>query len=205
MSEVQGGIRAMLAHPPVFRLFKRLVLGPSALPTIVEKYIVARPHDKVLDIGCGLGDVVGFLPPVDYTGFDMSPAYIAAAKERYGDRGRFYCEKVDAARCEAGVYDLVLAIGVLHHLDDGEALDLCRLAAHALKVGGRLVTVDCGYLPRQSKMARFIISRDRGQNVRTDEGYRQLATQVFSQVAVDIRHDLLRIPYTHVILRCTKD
>ncbi|RKZ63742.1 MAG: class I SAM-dependent methyltransferase, partial [Candidatus Parabeggiatoa sp. nov. 3] len=48
------------------------------------------------------------------------------------------------------------------------------------------------------------ISKDRGQNVRTQEGYLELASQVFSNITTDIRHDLLRIPYTHFILECVK-
>jgi SAM-dependent methyltransferase len=206
MSQVQGGVRAILAAPRILQLFKWLVGGRSGLSAFVNEYVRPRPGDNLLDIGCGIGDVVEHLPEVNYTGFDTSAEYILSARQRYGNRGRFFCERVDVAHCEEGAYDLVLSIGVLHHLDDPEALNLFRLAAHALKPGGRLITLDGCFTPDQSRLARFIISRDRGQNVRTEEGYRRLATQICSLrlLAVHIRHNLLRTPYTHIILECEK-
>jgi SAM-dependent methyltransferase len=42
----------------------------------------------------------------------------------------------------AGCYDIVMAFGVLHHLDDAEGRELFRGARRALKPGGRFVTLD---------------------------------------------------------------
>jgi hypothetical protein len=89
-------------------------------------------------------------------------------------------------------------------LDDTEALQLFWVANAALKPGGRVITIDGCFTPDQSPSARYVLSQDRGQNVRTKEGYLQIASQVFPVVDVSIRHDLLRIPYTHIILECTK-
>ena len=85
------------------------------------------------------------------------------------------------------------------------ALQLCCLAEAALKPGGRFIIFDGCYLPSQSHIARYLLSRDRGQNVRDREGYTKIVSQVFSKdIVVSIRHDLLRIPHTHIILECTK-
>ena len=81
---------------------------------------------------------------------------------------------------------------------------MLELANKALKKGGRLITFDGCYIEGQSKIAQFIISRDRGQFVRTQDGYVNLASKVFSRIEVGLRDDLLRIPYNHVILECTK-
>ncbi|OQW90969.1 MAG: hypothetical protein BWK78_05800, partial [Thiotrichaceae bacterium IS1] len=84
-----------------------------------------------------------------------------------------------------------------------EALQLFRLAQSALKPEGRLITLDGVYTNDQSRLARWIISKDRGQFVRTEEGYSLLARQVFSNNQIVIRHDLLWIPYTHIIMECS--
>jgi cyclopropane fatty-acyl-phospholipid synthase-like methyltransferase len=165
--------------------------------------------DRILDIGCGPGDTLPYLPDVNYVGFDASQEYIKAAQMRYGnDRfacATFICQQVSTTTLkDSSCFDIVLAIGILHHLDDAEALQLFRLAQTALKPGGRLITFDGVFVEKQSPFARYIISRDRGQNVRTREGYLAIASQVFSQITVSIRHDLLRIPYTHIILECTR-
>lgn len=100
--------------------------------------------------------------------------------------------------------DIALAIGILHHLDDAEARALIQTAWNKLKPGGRFITLDGALVPDQSKVARGLILRDRGQNVRSPEEYARLATGIFSTVHATVRNDLLLVPYTHCILECTR-
>lgn len=117
------------------------------------------------------------------------------------DASRFECARVDSASLEGlGKFHLVIARGVLHHLDDGEAESLCKLARQALAPGGRLVTLDACYAVGQHRFAKMLIDRDRGRNVRDAAGYRALANRVFDDVTVEVRHDLMRVPYTHCSL-----
>jgi hypothetical protein len=101
--------------------------------------------------------------------------------------------------------DLVTALGVLHHLDDAQAHDLFRGAANALKLDGRVVTVDPTFAPGQSRAARAIIARDRGQHVRTMTSYPTLAASLFTSVRSVMRYDLLCIPYSHCIIEAKRD
>ena len=73
-------------------------------------------------------------------------------------------------------FDLVMAVGVLHHLNDNQSLALLKLAFNALKRGGRLITFDGCFVEGQSKISKFILSHDRGQFVRTQRKYTNLAT-----------------------------
>jgi predicted TPR repeat methyltransferase len=145
------------------------------------------------------------MPLVDYVGFDMSARYIRAAQRRYSDRGRFECKKVTRdAIDDIGGFDLVLATGVLHHLTDAEAIELFALADASMKSTGRLVTFDGCFVAEQSRLSRYIVARDRGQYVRTNWEYERLARAVFQNVKATVRHDLLNIPYAHLILECRK-
>ena len=101
-------------------------------------------------------------------------------------------------------FDVALALGVVHHLDDAEARQLFQTAHDALRPGGKLVTLDGVFAPHQSAVARYLVRRDRGKFVRSEEGYVQIASQVFSAVKATLRHDLLRIPYTHIIMECVR-
>ena len=117
----------------------------------------------MLDIGCGTTSILEEMGPVQYTGFDPNPAYIKTAKDRYGDRGRFLVGAMgEVTPDDLGVFDLVLAKSVLHHVDDTVAAAIFRLAADVIRPGGRFVTSDCCYTPDQSGLARFITSLDRG-------------------------------------------
>ncbi|MBX3203390.1 MAG: class I SAM-dependent methyltransferase [Labilithrix sp.] len=196
-------LRSLLSRPALYQLFGVAIGAPAFRRTFASEYIRSKSDERVLDIGCGPGSMVPYLASAEYVGFDMSPAYIAAAKKQFGARGTFICDRVSTRTLDApGSYDLVLASAILHHLDDEEARKLFELAALALKPGGRLVTLDCAYVPEQSTLARWIVSMDRGRHVRTPEAYAELARLTFRDVTIDVRHDLLRIPYTHVLLEC---
>jgi SAM-dependent methyltransferase len=197
-------ITTILGFPAGYRFFQWLVGADSAWKTYLTEYAKPVPGEKILDIGCGPADVLHYLPAVNYTGLDISPEYIASAKQRFGSRGRFFCGDVGLATIEGeqGTFDLVLAIGVLHHLDDGQAAKLFDLARLALRPSGRLVTYDGCYVPQQSRIARWLLTKDRGKFVRPREEYLRLARARFSKVEPHLRHDLLCMPYTHLIMRC---
>ena len=84
---------------------------------------------------------MGYLPQVEYLGFDLSSTYIETARKRF-PRAQFICERVSrfsVAEQQKG-FDVVLALGVVHHLDDQEARQLFQVAYDALKTGGKLIT-----------------------------------------------------------------
>jgi len=103
-----------------------------------------------------------------------------------------------------GEFDVVMANGLIHHLNDDEVANLGRIGAKALRPGGRLITHDPCYSGQQSGLARFIISRDRGQNVKSGEGYAALLRPFFAELELTIRHDMVNIPYSHAIMVAKK-
>lgn len=202
MAQLTTGIRAILSHPRIYDFFQNLAGAKKFREIYVAEYIVPTGAERILDIGCGTADILQFLPaPVEYIGFDASAHYIDDARVRFGGRGQFFCQYVNEMTVDAlGQFDIVMANGLIHHLDDNEVSSLCRIGARALRPGGRMITHDPCYSKQQSKLARYIISRDRGQNVRTGEQYAELLRPFFSEVQVSVRHDMANIPYTHVIM-----
>lgn len=200
-------LKSILEHPAVYKLFSNLVGAQNSQSILVNQYVRPVAGNRILDIGCGPGNILDHLPQVDYYGFDFSPSYIESAIARYGHRGQFFCQRVSEAQVfleQPESFDIVLAIGVLHHLDDAEAIQLFEIARRALKNGGRLVTYDGCYVEGQSRAAKYLLSKDRGQYVRDKKGYAGLAESRFDKVIVSIRDDLLNIPYTHIIMECVK-
>jgi SAM-dependent methyltransferase len=199
-------LRDILAQARVYSLFARIVGATRGRQLYVQGYIRPKAGDRILDIGCGPGDILEALPEVEYHGFDLSPDYIKSARKRFGRRGQFHVEAVsaDLVKKYAG-FDLVLATGVLHHLTDAEATDLFQVARTALKPGGRLVTLDGCFVDGQSAIARHLLRLDRGQFVRQPTEYLRLASKVFNKVESHLTDNLLRIPYTHIIMKCSKE
>ncbi|HUA38552.1 MAG TPA: class I SAM-dependent methyltransferase [Candidatus Sulfopaludibacter sp.] len=202
---IVGKLAPVLNIPAGYRFFRWLVGGGSAWSIYLAEYVKPVPGEKILDLGCGPADVLHYLPEVNYTGLDINPGYIHSATRRFGSRGRFLCGDVGLASLEAeqGGFDLVLATGVVHHLNDALAAGLFDLAHRALRPTGRLITFDGCYVPQQSRVARWLLARDRGKFVRSQGDYLKLASAHFAKVEPHLRHDLLRVPYTHLIMRCS--
>jgi len=191
-------------RPAVYTAFRTALSRTDTASVFVRDYIRARPGDKVLDIGCGPCVILRDLPDVRYTGVEPDARYVAEARRQYGGRARFILGTGrTVALDDAGSYDIALAIGVLHHLNEGDAGDLLRFARLAIRPGGRLVTLDCGFTADQSLVSRFIVGLDRGRHIRAPEQYVRLIDDVFSGCSVVVRHDLLRLLYTHDICEAT--
>src|SRR5260370_35486083 len=123
----RDGLYFLLALPSVYRLFRTIVRGDGCR-IYVSEYVQPVPGEKLLDIGCGPGDILEDLPAVDYLGFDISPKDVEAAQKRFGHRGRFFCGDVGLTLMdqEAASFDLVGATGGLHHSNDVHPLVLFK-------------------------------------------------------------------------------
>jgi 2-polyprenyl-3-methyl-5-hydroxy-6-metoxy-1,4-benzoquinol methylase len=180
------------------------ILGARKYRKIVAAtHVRPRTGLRVLDAGCGCGDILAFLPETQYVGFDLCKEYIEKAKKRFKEKGTFFCLDVNEASFENHKFDVILATGFLHHLEDEEVSRLFTSAKKMLAKDGRVITVDPYLADGQSPIARFLISKDRGRNVRTVNGYEQIARVSFSNVNIRLYENLLYIPYSHIVLECS--
>lgn len=204
MAQITYGLRTVLGCPLVYSAFQTLMGAKRGRTLLVTDFIHPEQGMNVLDIGCGPAEILDYLPMVNYWGFDISESYIQQATKRYSTKGKFTCKILNQDNLQdLPHFDLVLAIGLLHHLDDNDALALLNIAHNALKPGGRLVTVDPCLEAGQNPIARYLILKDRGQNVRTREGYLTLISTVFPKYHLEVRHTSW-IPYTHCYTQSTR-
>jgi SAM-dependent methyltransferase len=194
----------LLSHGWAYDLLQYVLGGARTRRWIQQEFIRARAGERVLDVGCGTADVLSVLPEVEYIGFDISEAYVARAKARWGSRGSFFAQRLDRETVRSlGRFDIVLATGVLHHLTDDEATTLFDLLLPALTPGGRIITVDGCFVHRQNPIARTLIKNDRGQYVRAPEAYVALAKSSDRDVRGWLIHRKW-LPYTYWIMRINR-
>ncbi|MCB4364624.1 methyltransferase domain-containing protein [Hydrogenophaga taeniospiralis] len=205
MGQITSGVRAILSSPIIYNSLQRMMGAHKSRQELVDKFICPASGSRILDIGSGTSEILQHLPAnIEYWGFDISLEYVSAAKKKYGARGHFHCGLLsESLLADLPKFDRVLALGVLHHLDDGQAREVFSLAHKALEDNGRMIAIDPCLADDQSAIARYLISKDRGQNVRDAEAYATLANGSFPRVHGEIHHRRW-IPYTHWIMECSK-
>jgi SAM-dependent methyltransferase len=201
-----AGLLRWLKMPLLYNLFQGVVGGNALRQRIIQNHARARPGDKVIDIGCGPAQALQSLPDVEYLGLDINPDYIAFARRTYDNKGTFVVGDTRSLRGDSRFKDadIVIAVSVLHHLDDEEAVDCIRFAHDALKEGGRFIFHDPCWIPNQGVFSKYIMSHDRGRNIRTEQQYRYLAAKLFRNVDASVDTKPMRIPYVTVVFECEK-
>ncbi|MGC1547378.1 MAG: class I SAM-dependent methyltransferase [Rhodanobacter sp.] len=205
------GIKRILTLSWVYSLFQNLVGATKGAEWVSDNFWRAQPGHKAVDIGCGPGNTAHLLPKgVHYVGFDVSEKYIGHARETFAhDPDKTFIVGV-AEDFVANLppqmqnADLVIMNGLLHHLDDGEALTALRLARESLSPDGRLVCLEACFLISQAPIAHWVLKQDRGQNVRSEPEWKALVAQVFGNFETYILTGLLRIPYTQMIIEARR-
>ena len=201
MAQLERGLRSILSVPLVYQSYQSMV-GANRLHALVARIAGKTGSRTVLDVGCGTGTLAGFLSAdISYLGVDMSKAYVDEAVRSH-PKHSFRCGNVMDMDLAGATFDLCVAIGLLHHLDDDVATHMLKTVGGHLNPGGQFVSIDPCFADGQSLLSKAVVAADRGQNVRTSEQYERLAHNAFSSVEITVNHRLLRIPFTACVLVC---
>lgn len=197
-------VSSVLSSPAVYLTYQTLVGGVRARRKCIAEHVRPTSGLTVLDIGCGPGYAITYFPEPQYFGFDVSPRYIRYARSRFSAHGKFSCSIFDESTAKlVPPADVVLLMGLVHHLNDDAAVALLTTIKRVMKPDGRLITLDGGYRRGQARIARMFLDNDRGEHIRDEQGYAKIAGVVFSRVQSVVREDLFLIPYTAVVLVCS--
>jgi SAM-dependent methyltransferase len=195
----------ILKNTFAYRLSQNVV-APSALGAqTVNEYLSTNQNSRILDLGCGYGEISQFFPSsCSYLGVDLNASYIDyALRKRKRDNTEFIVGDVsDIELRKRGPFDLVFLTGVLHHLSADQIKQLVSSSRELVSESGRFVAIEPVFTPDQGLIARLIIAADRGRYVRDVEGYESLLRFGFMKVSSIVDHTRLRIPYSHVIISC---
>ena len=199
-------MKLWLALPQLYELSQHVVTRSNCWKIFTERYLQPARGGRLLDLGCGTGIILDFLPALEYWGLDENSWYIHYAQKKKKNDANFLCTDLNKKPWPVeGHFDRVMATGLLHHLSDQEAVDLMKNVRAVLKPHGKFVTFDGFFENGQSPIARWLLSHDRGEHVRSKEGYEFLARSIFKRVDLHIERRLLRLPYSHLIMEMASD
>jgi SAM-dependent methyltransferase len=196
-----SGAYRLITIPSIHKMLMFSLGADRAITRYVEDVLKPKAGMKILDVGCGTANILSYLSAADYTGIDLNENHIVFARQRYGDRGRFIAgNAAEDLKQEGNTFDLINVSALLHHLGDGEAVSLFASLKRLLAAGGRIVTIDNVWLPKQRAVVKLFNTLDSGLNIRTPEGYLGLLNGLKFDVQTRIFNDLLRIPYDHFVM-----
>jgi cyclopropane fatty-acyl-phospholipid synthase-like methyltransferase len=201
-----SGIRSLLRHPAVYLFFQYLMNSHGKYRMCIDRFLIPVEGKRILDIGCGCADILSLLPrDVNYVGYDVSNEYIAYARKRFGHRATFHNQRVnEITLLEDRPFDIVIADGLLHHLNDDEARNLFEIGYTALRDSGFMFTADPTLVENQGVISRRISLMDRGKHVRSPEEYKRIALSVFPRVDAHVIDNVSNRLQTGCFLKCYK-
>jgi len=205
--EINKGLRSVLTRPVMYTLFGRFMGLSKKYKMYVEQYIKPFPGMRIIDIGCGTAEILNSMPiEIDYTGFDINTEYINYAKKKYGNRAKFYNQRVnEMTMVDAKPFDAVIADGLLHHLNDNEAKKFFKIAHNSLNKNGFVLTIDPTFCKKQNRLDRFLTSLDRGQHIRQPDEYLRIAQSNFTLIKTYVVNGVSNLPLTGCLLKCLKE
>ena len=205
-----SGIKRLLTRPWVYNTYQNIVGATRGRQWVSDHFWRAQPGQRVVDIGCGPGNLIQHLPAsVKYIGFDISEEYIGHARRTFagdpdktfivGSAEDFVANLPEPMRNA----DIVIMGGLLHHLDDAQALTALKLAREALAPRGHLVALEGTFLVKQTKLARWFVGLDRGRNVRSEPTWKALVAKVFDHFETFVLTGLDHTPYTYIVIEAS--
>jgi len=141
------------------------VMAPVYLFHCAQVCELVRPHETVLDLGCGPANQLAMIarlnPDTNFIGIDLSDEMLARGEETIHAQGlrNIYLRKGDITRLEGfadGSVAAVYSTMVLHHLENAAQLAATFGEANrVLRPGGGVYLVDFGHLKTQTVIRYF--------------------------------------------------
>jgi SAM-dependent methyltransferase len=192
-------LKKVLSVPAAFEALQFLVGAPRCQRTFVEQYVKPAPGERILDLGCGTGAAVPYLPSdIEYIGVDISSAYIDRAKAKHDGIRKFIVADVTSSTEPHGPFDRAFSFGVLHHIPDDGVNKVLKRVSQLVKPAGIYATIDPCLVPQGNWIADWLAKNDRGRHVRTADEMRRLYDG-FGKLDLIVANDMLNVPFNFVI------
>ena len=197
-------MRRLLSLGVIYNLFQEFIGSDLFWSQYLARHLGDVSGMAILDLGCGTSTILNYLPDtVEYLGVEPSEQYVQQAIREYNSRGKWVAKTGSELETDEdlhGCYDLVMANGVFHHLNDDEAFQMARIAHKLLRAGGRFVSIDCSFVEGMKSYGRLLTSMDRGKFVRTPVEYERFMHKYFPSCNMCIDSDMSKLGYVYTVL-----
>lgn len=204
MAQRKNIFHNFINNPFVYKIIQKIMSGTSFRRKIIKSHI-RKKNLKILDIGCGPAEILDYIQGCEYYGYDIDKRSIEYAKQKYlNKRYRFFCKIFNKKEIsKLPKFDYIILFGILHHLNNDEVNSILNLCKKIMKKNCKILTEDPILIKNQNMIAKFLIHKDRGMNVRNKKEYLFLLKNHFKRINYKIVSQLF-IPYTWFTTVCKK-
>lgn len=168
-------------YPSIYRLL-RIVLNGGRFTAPVEDYLQTTPEEKVVDVGCGVGDFSKIVKG-HYEGYDLNKRFVQYAQEKFGTPQKsFYCQ--DALSLPKNKrFDKGIIVNILHHFDDQE---LDRLLSGLKNLVTQYFVITDADWDASNRFQQWLLKKDQGSFFRSRKNLMALISRHFEVKDFDL-------------------
>ena len=192
----------------LYKIFQLGVIKKGTTKKVRDEVLKPIGVKRVLDFGCGIGYHAEEFRNSTYLGVEPLQGCVDKANKLFKSSSAQFVtgDQHFLKSIPDSSFDLIIALGVLHHIDEDIVSEFLKESYRILKRGGRLTTFDPVFHVNQTRISRWVVSKDRGNWVRTIEEYLRPVEVVYkNNVHYKIYSNLLRIPYDHIHMEMIKE
>ncbi|MEW6610017.1 MAG: class I SAM-dependent methyltransferase [Patescibacteria group bacterium] len=174
-----AALKCVLSRPEISIVLRKIVeLNFRTQRRLIKEYLLPlSAGDRVLDIGCGIGEFSALFPSTQYLGVDIDEPSLVLARRRF--RREFVYADATRLPFNDASFSHALVVGVLHHMNDADAARALKEIGRVLKFGGQALIMED--TKSTNLLTRMMHALDQGSFVRTE---REWAGLIGPQVSV---------------------
>ncbi len=190
----------MIEDPRIYDFVQRLLGGGMVFTAVTEAIhcqLSGFSYKNVLEVGCGTGLTKDCFAG-DYTGVDINPEYIRVVSGR--GSGTFLVADATSLPFGPDTYDLVVTVGVLHHLDHQSRELMLSEMFRVCRTGGHILIAD-GLVPsnRLNLIGYVLAKLDRGRYKMRIEKFRDMIRRAYPE-PLSVIFNKYRVAYLEFVV-----
>ena len=183
-----------------YDLFQSAVGATKTRKFLIDMLSVWESPKSVIDLGCGTGFSIPRLKYTEtYYGVDYSEEYLDKAKKVPTPIStHFIRADLGNPKWTLGISvdepQVVLAMGLFHHLDDAQLSNLFNSLEELLPPKSSIISIDPVITDSSSRIARWVANNDRGKFIRTPKEIAELVSTTRFSTRLRTFENQIRIP-----------
>lgn len=163
-------------------IIKIITFDSFIVKKIIKDFLKKYQPKSVLDLGCGSGSLSSLFRKESYLGFDIDEDLIEYAKSIHPgykflnlSSTNFYLNQK---------FEMILIVGVLHHLNNLDTDKTLSLTKKHLKKNGHILIIEAIWpIFKINLIGKFLRMIDKGNFIRTTDRYQKMVVRHFKIIS----------------------